>query len=84
MMGRNQHTVGDLHNVIVSTHRRNPELSPSLLAQRLGCSHVTVRRVLRAAGLYVRAGSEKPSTPQTEVEMVRVLKASVSAAKRGR
>lgn len=86
MFGRNGATAkrDGLHEAIVAAHRREPALSPTQIGDRIGCSHVTVRRVLRAHGLYVRSGSEKPSTPQTEAEMVRVLKASITAAKGGR
>lgn len=38
--------------------RRDPALTPSLIAARIGCSHVTVRRVLRSAGLYKAAAPE--------------------------
>lgn len=37
--------------------RREPQLPPAAIAERLECSHVTVRKVLRAAGLYVERGA---------------------------
>lgn len=32
----------------------NPELPPTVIAERLGCSHVTVRKYQRLDGIYVR------------------------------
>lgn len=37
---------------IVKLTKKEPKLSPAAIAERLDCSHVTVRKVQRAAGLY--------------------------------
>ena len=42
---------------IVKLAKRDPQLPPAAIAERLGCSHVTVRKTLRAANLYVERGS---------------------------
>lgn len=38
---------------IIKRRQYDPELSPLTLAKRFNCSHVTVVKVLRDAGLYV-------------------------------
>lgn len=35
----------------------DPGLSPAMIAERLQCSHVTVRRHLREMGLYIKRGA---------------------------
>lgn len=42
---------------IVKLAKREPQLVPAAIAERLECSHVTVRKALRAAGLYVKRGA---------------------------
>lgn len=42
---------------IVKLAKREPQLPPAAIAERLECSAVTVRKALRAANLYVERGS---------------------------
>lgn len=43
---------------IVRLTKAEPELSPQEVAERLGCSHVTVRKAQRAAGVYTPRGPQ--------------------------
>lgn len=43
---------------IVKLAKHEPQLPPSAIAERLECSHVTVRKALRAANVYVERGAQ--------------------------
>lgn len=45
---------------VIEAKKKDPELSPLQLGARFGLSHVTVRRVLREAGLYAELVTWRP------------------------
>ena len=46
----------DLRTRILRVTRMRPELGPTGVAAVVGCSHVTVRKVQREAGVYIPKG----------------------------
>jgi len=58
--GTKRHTAASLvalRRRIVTVTKANPEMTPTLIAERLSCSHSTVRKVQRAAGIYKKRGT---------------------------
>lgn len=46
-----------LRLAILKLTKREPHLSPQAIGKRLNASHVTVRKVQRAAGVYTARGA---------------------------
>lgn len=46
-----------LEKAIVRTTKSNPDFTPTEIAKLLNCSHVTVRKVQRKAGIYRPRGA---------------------------
>jgi hypothetical protein len=49
--------IARLHRRIVTVTKHSPEMAPTEIGLQIGCSHVTVRKVQRAAGIYKKRGA---------------------------
>lgn len=62
-LGRKRADLEKVRGRLIEAKKKDPELTPLQLGSRFGISHVTVRRVLREAGLYAEPVSRRKGPP---------------------